>query len=72
MTNPSLRELASQHHSWWNSLNFAYDPLTFGLKIPLNNQHPNIQFTMEEESGCKLAFLNVLVARKDERLLTSV
>ena len=37
----------------------------------LNNQHPNIQFTMEEESGCKLAFLNVLVTRKDERLLTS-
>ena len=38
----------------------------------LNNQHPNIQFTMEEESGCKLAFSNVLVTRKDERLLTSV
>ena len=38
----------------------------------LNNQHSNIQFTMEEESGCELAFLDVLVTRKDERLLTSV
>ena len=37
----------------------------------LNNQHSNIQFTMEEKSGCKLAFLDVLVTRKDERLLTS-
>ena len=38
----------------------------------LNNQHSNIQFTMEEESGCKLAFLDVLVTRDGERLLTSV
>ena len=38
----------------------------------LNNQHSNIQFTMEEESGCKLAFLDVLVTRDGERLLSSV
>ena len=40
--------------------------------VDQNNQHSKIQFTMEEESGCELAFLDVLVTRKDERLLTSV
>ena len=30
----------------------------------LNNQHPSIQFTMEEESDNKIAFLDVLVERK--------
>ena len=38
----------------------------------LNNQHRGIQFTMEEESGCKLPFPDVLVTKKDDRLLTSV
>ena len=38
----------------------------------LNNQHPGIQFTMEEESGCKLPFFDVLMTKKDDRLLTSV
>ena len=38
----------------------------------LNNQHPSLQFTMEEESGCKLPFLDVLVTKKDDRFFTSV
>ena len=38
----------------------------------LSNQHPGIQFTMEEEIGCKLPFLDVLVIKKNDRLFTSV
>lgn len=38
----------------------------------LNNQHPSIQLTMEEESNNRIAFLDVLVERKDTTVLTSV
>ena len=42
------------------------------LASPLHdNQHPNISFTLEKESGCKLHFLNIfLVTKKDDRFLT--
>ena len=38
----------------------------------LNNQHPSIQFIMEEEADSNIAFLDVLVERKGSNTLTSV
>ena len=38
----------------------------------LNNQHPSIQFTMEEESDNKIALLDILVERKGTTVLASV
>ena len=38
----------------------------------LNRQHPSIQFTMEEESGNRIAFLDVQVERKGSTVLTAV
>ena len=34
----------------------------------INSIHPSIQFTMEVEKEGKIAFLDVLVTRKQERL----
>ena len=38
----------------------------------INQQHPNIQFTIEEEKDGKLAFLDVQVTRSSDGLSTSV
>ena len=38
----------------------------------LNNLHPNIHFTMEEEKECTLPFQDVLVTRRSDSLSTSV
>ena len=38
----------------------------------LNQQHPNIQFTREEESEGRIAFLDVLMERKGSKTPTSV
>ena len=38
----------------------------------LNGIHPSIHFTMEEEKECTLPFLDVLVSRGHDKLLTSV
>ena len=38
----------------------------------INQQHPNIQFTIEEEKDGKLAFLDVQVTRSPDGLITSV
>ena len=38
----------------------------------LNAQHPFIQFTMEKEQQCKIAFLDVLVERTSESFATRV
>jgi len=37
--------------------------------IFLNNQHPNIGFTMDIEENKKLSFLNVLVTKKADNIL---
>ena len=37
----------------------------------MKNQHPNISFALEKESGCKLHFLGIiLVTKKDDRFIT--
>ena len=38
----------------------------------LNNQHPAIQFTVEEEQEGKIPFLDVMVERGETKLITSV
>ena len=38
----------------------------------LNDLHPNIHFTMEEENECTLSFLDVLITRSSTSLFTSV
>ena len=38
----------------------------------LNSQHPRMKFTMEEEANNQLPFLDVLVQRQDNQLVTSV
>ena len=38
----------------------------------LNNQHPNIAFTMETEQNQKLPFLDVLITRSNNKFHTSV
>ena len=38
----------------------------------LNQQHPKIQFTVEEEKDDQLPFLDVRVSKEEGRLLTSV
>ena len=38
----------------------------------LNNLHPNIPFTMEEEKECTLPFLDILITRRSNSLSTSV
>ena len=38
----------------------------------INQQHPNIQFTIEEEKEGKLAFLDVQITRSTDGLSTSV
>ena len=38
----------------------------------LNKQHPSIQFTREEESKCKIPFLDTMVERKERTVTTTV
>ena len=38
----------------------------------MNNQHPNVKFTMENEHNRKLPFLDVLVDRDNNKFNTSV
>ena len=38
----------------------------------MNNQHPNIKFTMENEHNRKMSFLDVLVDRRNNKFNTSV
>ena len=38
----------------------------------LNNFHPNIQFTYETEYNFKLAFLDVVLCRDEENIVTTV
>ena len=38
----------------------------------LTSLHPNIHFTMEEKKKCTLPFLDVLITRRSDNLLTSV
>ena len=38
----------------------------------LNEQHPKIQFTREEENNNQISFLDILIKRKKERITTTV
>ena len=38
----------------------------------INGQHPNIKFTIEQEEGNKLTFLDVQVTRRESRLSMAV
>ena len=38
----------------------------------MNNFHPNIQFTYETEYNFKLAFLDVILCRDGENIVTTV
>ena len=38
----------------------------------MNSKHPNIDFTMENEQACKIAFLDVLITRSNSRFNAAV
>jgi hypothetical protein len=38
----------------------------------INNQHPNIKFTIETEESSKLPFLDILITKEDNKIKTSV
>ena len=38
----------------------------------LNSQHPNIKFTFEKRKDDKLAFLDILILKTDQKYCTSV
>ena len=38
----------------------------------LNSRHPNIKFTFENQSGGKLAFLDILISNENDNFCTSV
>nr|VZI41855.1 unnamed protein product [Spirometra erinaceieuropaei] len=67
-----LESLIFQHHrpKFWaryvdDTFVFIERDQVLTLKEPLNAVFPDIQFTMEEEQNNQMAFLDVLVCRKD-------